>query len=84
MVHFVFPGNIDFAADEYFPLYIHNNIWVERMVVDGNLGIYFVYRRSDDVKQKNKNHETIPSRFSLNRKKRVFCFTSSVSSAQNF
>ena len=45
---------------------------------------YFAYRRSDDVKQKNKNHETIPSRFSLNRKKRVFCFTSSVSSAQNF
>ena len=54
------------------------------MVVDGNLGIYFVYRRSDDVKQKNKNHETIPSRFSLNRKKRLFCFTSSVSSAQSF
>ena len=39
---------------------------------DGSSGIYFVY--TDDVKQKNSNHETIPSRFSLNRKQRSLLF----------
>ena len=39
---------------------------------DGSLGIYTVFcvPDSDDVKQKNINHETIPSRMSLNRKQR--------------
>ena len=36
---------------------------------DGSLGIFCV-PDADDVKQKNNNHETIPSRLSLNRKQR--------------
>ena len=39
---------------------------------------------TDDVKQNNKNHETIPSRFSLNRKPKSLCFTSFVSSTRSF
>ena len=37
-----------------------------------SLGIYTVFcvPDSDDVKQKNNKHETIPSRLSLNRKQR--------------
>ena len=45
---------------------------------DGSWGIYFVYcMDTDDVKQKNNSLETIPSRFSLNRKQRsllLSCF----------
>ena len=33
-------------------------------------GHLFCVPDKDDVKQKNNNHETIPSRFSLNRKQR--------------
>ena len=38
---------------------------------------------ADDIKQKNKTHETIPSRFSLNKKQSLF-LTSSVYSTRSF
>ena len=41
-------------------------------------GIYFVYR-THEVQQRNKNHETIPSRLFPEQNKGIFCFTSSVS-----
>ena len=39
---------------------------------DGSLGTYTVFcvPDSDDVKQQNNNHKTIPSRLSLKRKQR--------------
>ena len=39
---------------------------------DGSVGTYTVFcvTDSDDEKQRNNNHETIPSRLSLNRKQR--------------
>ena len=39
---------------------------------DGSVGISTVFcvPDSNDVKQENNNHETIPSRLSLNRKQR--------------
>ena len=37
----------------------------------------------DDIKQKNKTLETIPSRFSLNKKQRSLFLTSSVSSTRS-
>ena len=37
---------------------------------DGSLEILFCIPDTDDVKQKNNSLETIPSRFSLNRKQR--------------
>ena len=41
------------------------------MVVIGvQFGHLFCVQDTDDVQQKNNNHETIPSRFSLNRKQR--------------
>ena len=39
---------------------------------DGSVGIYTVFcvTDSDDVKQRNNNYDTTPSRLSLNRKQR--------------
>ena len=47
-------------------------------------GHLFCVRDTDDIKQKNKNHETILSRFSLNKKQRSLSLTSSLSSTRSF
>ena len=38
------------------------------------MGIYFVYQTQVTLNKRTKNHETIPSGFSLNRKQRSLFF----------